>query len=73
MAVCLTDFAASLPVTVKQGEELTLAKLTTEILNIAQLGSSTNQIVIPVLQTLNALLENGVLARLGEDEVGIDM
>lgn len=73
MAICLTNFAAGLPVSAKDGKGLTLMELTTDILNITQSSLSINQTLIPVLQALGVLLENGVLAKLGEDKVGLDM
>ncbi|KIJ54812.1 hypothetical protein M422DRAFT_24702 [Sphaerobolus stellatus SS14] len=65
----LTSYAESLPVESSAGK-LTLIDLTKDLLDFAKKAPTQNQTVIPVLQTLDILLDGGVLDKLGDDEAG---
>lgn len=71
--MCLTAYLNSLPVATDNESDLDLLILTNTILNLARTDLALNQIVIPTLQTLDLILDAGILGKLGNTEAGTEV
>ncbi|KAH7885271.1 tubulin folding cofactor D C terminal-domain-containing protein [Phlebopus sp. FC_14] len=65
----LVAYAHALPLC-SSASEYSLSDLTSDLINYAQTNLASNNIVVPVLQTFNLLLEADILARLPESAAG---
>lgn len=70
MAKYLVDYIDSLPVTTEEPSRLDLTEFTNSVLDLARENQALNQIVIPVLQTFDVLLDGGMLGKLGDNDTG---
>ncbi|KAF8510075.1 TBCD protein [Hysterangium stoloniferum] len=71
VAICLANFANSLPLAVDDDSGLDVVGITQNILELSRRNLSSNQIVIPVLQTLDILIDAGVFVKLCESPRGV--
>ena len=65
------DYARSLPLSRNGESGYGLRKLTEDLLSRTNGRLSSNNVVVPVLQTFNVLLEADALEGLYEDETGL--
>jgi tubulin-specific chaperone D len=71
--MCLTAYIMSLPHTTDSASGLDVLRLTNAIIDLARANPALNQIVIPTLQTLDLILEAGILGELGNTEAGTEV
>ncbi|KAF8583340.1 ARM repeat-containing protein [Ramaria rubella] len=71
VATSLASYVGSLPIGSKPASGLDLVTITNDVLDLARKNLTSNQLVIPVLQTLDVLLDTGVLEKLSNDAAGI--
>ncbi|KAF8513769.1 TBCD protein [Gautieria morchelliformis] len=73
VAMCLTAYIMSLPHTTDSASGLDLLRLTNAIMDLARANLALNHIVIPTLQTLDLILDAGILGELGNTEAGTEV
>lgn len=70
--MCLRTYIASLPVAAQNASELDLQLFTNAIIGIARKNLASNQTVIPALQTLDVILDAGILGKLANIASGAE-
>lgn len=66
----LASYAKTLPLTAFSATEYSLSEFANDLIDMAQSNPTSNNIVIPVLQTFNMLFEEDALVSLSESERG---
>ena len=71
--MCLTTYIDTLPVATGNASDLDLLLFTNAILILAQKNLASNQTVIPALQTIDLILDAGILGKLANVQGGTEM
>lgn len=66
----LASYTKTLPLTATSETEYSLSEFANDLIDLAQSNPTSNNIIIPVLQTFNMLFEEDALVSLSESERG---
>ncbi|KAI9058356.1 TBCD protein [Trametes sanguinea] len=73
VASALVNYALQLPVTTSERDRYDQRRLVRDLVNQAQRNATSNNVVVPILQTVNVLLEADVFESLPQDTEGLQI